>query len=152
MGTLDLLDVLKDADFLADFTTEFTSVASREVLDRHTLHRRLLFCLFALGTNMSLRPSRARSSAPSFLRRSISGGTCVWWPLGLLGSRAALVELCLEVGVGPRSTPPTPTVAFESAGPASGLQPSVGRRGPRSALTGATPASALSEGLLVGVS
>jgi TnpA family transposase len=54
-GTLDLLDVLKDSDFLADFTTEFTSVASREVLDRHTLRRRLLLCLFALGTNMGIK-------------------------------------------------------------------------------------------------
>ena len=54
-GTLDLLDVLKDADFLADFTTEFTSVASREVLDRHTLRRRLLLCLFGLGTNMGIK-------------------------------------------------------------------------------------------------
>jgi len=43
-GTIDLLDVLKDADFLAAFTTEFTSVASREVLDRATLRRRLLLC------------------------------------------------------------------------------------------------------------
>jgi TnpA family transposase len=54
-GTLDLLDVLKDADFLADFTPEFTSVASREVLDRTTLQRRLLLCLFALGTNMGIK-------------------------------------------------------------------------------------------------
>lgn len=50
-GTLDLLDVLKDADFL----TEFTSVASREVIDRDTLRRRLLLCLFALGTNMGIK-------------------------------------------------------------------------------------------------
>lgn len=54
-GTLDLLDVLKDADFLAEFTAEFTSVASREVLDRATLQRRLLLCLFALGTNMGIK-------------------------------------------------------------------------------------------------
>jgi TnpA family transposase len=54
-GTLDLLDVLKDADFLADFTSEFASVASREVLDRATLQRRLLLCLFALGTNMGIK-------------------------------------------------------------------------------------------------
>jgi len=55
VGTLDLLDVLKDADFLADFTTEFTSVASRGVLGRHILCRRLLLCLFALGTNMGIK-------------------------------------------------------------------------------------------------
>ncbi|WP_443111371.1 Tn3 family transposase [Amycolatopsis sp. A1MSW2902] len=54
-GTLDLLDVLKDSDFLADFTAEFTSVASRENLDRDTLRRRLLLCLFALGTNMGIK-------------------------------------------------------------------------------------------------
>ncbi|MDG3013662.1 Tn3 family transposase [Corynebacteriales bacterium D3-21] len=54
-GTLDLLDVLKDSDFLADFTAEFTSVASREVTDRDTLRRRLLLCLFGLGTNMGLK-------------------------------------------------------------------------------------------------
>ena len=53
-GTLDLLDVLKDADYLAEFTSEFTSVASREVIDRDTLRRRLLLCLFALGTNMGI--------------------------------------------------------------------------------------------------
>lgn len=54
-GTLDLLDVLKDADFLAEFTSEFTSVASREVIDRAALQRRLLLCLFALGTNMGIK-------------------------------------------------------------------------------------------------
>lgn len=54
-GTLDLLDVLKDSDFLTEFTTEFTSVASREVIDRDTLRRRLLLCLFALGTNMGIK-------------------------------------------------------------------------------------------------
>lgn len=54
-GTLDLLDVLEDSDFLAEFTNEFTSVASREVIDWDTLRRRLLLCLFALGTNMGIR-------------------------------------------------------------------------------------------------
>jgi Tn3 transposase DDE domain len=54
-GTLDLLDVLKDADFLTEFSSEFTSVASREVIDRDTLRRRLLLCLFALGTNMGIK-------------------------------------------------------------------------------------------------
>jgi TnpA family transposase len=54
-GTLDLLDVLKDCDYLAEFTGEFSSVASREVIDRDTLRRRLLLCLFALGTNMGIR-------------------------------------------------------------------------------------------------
>lgn len=54
-GTIDLLDVLKEADFLSGFTSEFVSVASREVIDRNLLRRRLLLCLFALGTNMGIK-------------------------------------------------------------------------------------------------
>ncbi|MFI1422070.1 Tn3 family transposase [Streptomyces sp. NPDC020731] len=54
-GVLDLLDVLKNADFLSGFTDEFTSVAAYERIDRATLQRRLLLALFALGTNMGIR-------------------------------------------------------------------------------------------------
>ena len=54
-GTLDLLDVLKDSDFLCEFTNEFASTASREVIDRDVLRRRLLLALFALGTNMGIK-------------------------------------------------------------------------------------------------
>ncbi len=54
-GTIDLLDILKDTAFITDFTNSFASVASREVLDRATLNRRLLLVLFALGTNMGVR-------------------------------------------------------------------------------------------------
>jgi hypothetical protein len=54
-GTIDLLDILKDTAFITGFTESFTSVASREVLDRGTLNRRLLLVLFALGTNMGIR-------------------------------------------------------------------------------------------------
>ncbi|MCZ9339286.1 hypothetical protein NGM37_16050, partial [Streptomyces sp. TRM76130] len=44
-GVLDLLDVLKNADFLTGFTDEFTSVAAYERIDRATLQRRLLLAL-----------------------------------------------------------------------------------------------------------
>ena len=54
-GTVDLLDVLKEADNLSGFTEEFSSVASREITDRATLRRRLLLVLFALGTNMGIK-------------------------------------------------------------------------------------------------
>ena len=33
-GTLDLLDVLKDSDFLCELTNKFASSASREVIDQ----------------------------------------------------------------------------------------------------------------------
>jgi hypothetical protein len=54
-GTLDLLDLLKEADLRTGFTEEFTSVASREVIARPTLRRRLLLVLFALGTNVGVK-------------------------------------------------------------------------------------------------
>ncbi|MDF5757406.1 Tn3 family transposase [Spongiactinospora sp. TRM90649] len=54
-GVLDLLDVLKNADFDTGFTDEFASVAAYERIDRATLQRRLLLALFALGTNMGIR-------------------------------------------------------------------------------------------------
>ncbi|GAA4621915.1 hypothetical protein GCM10023196_012020 [Actinoallomurus vinaceus] len=55
LDLLDLLDVLKNADFLTGFTDEFVSVAAYERIDRAVLQRRLLLALFALGTNMGIR-------------------------------------------------------------------------------------------------
>lgn len=54
-GTIDLLDILKNTDLFTDFTEEFVSVATREALPKDVLRRRLLMCLFALGTNMGIR-------------------------------------------------------------------------------------------------
>jgi TnpA family transposase len=54
-GTLDLLDVLKEADHLTGLTDEFVSVAGQERTPKHVLRRRLLLVLFALGTNMGIR-------------------------------------------------------------------------------------------------
>jgi TnpA family transposase len=54
-GTIDLLDFLKEADFLTDLTGMFTSVATREVVPSDVVRRRLLYVLFALGTNMGIK-------------------------------------------------------------------------------------------------
>ncbi|MGW2598140.1 Tn3 family transposase [Streptomyces klenkii] len=52
---LDLVDVLKNADFDTGFTDEFSSIAAYERIDRTALRRRLLLALFALGTNTGTR-------------------------------------------------------------------------------------------------
>ncbi|WP_327209269.1 Tn3 family transposase [[Kitasatospora] papulosa] len=54
-GTIDLIDILKEAEFATGFTSEFASVASREAVPRDVLRRRLLLVLFALGTNMGIK-------------------------------------------------------------------------------------------------
>jgi len=50
-----LLDILKEADLRVDFTSIFRSAARRENLDRATLQKRLLLCLYALGTNTGFK-------------------------------------------------------------------------------------------------
>lgn len=52
---VSLLDMLKEADLRIGFSQDFKSTASREVLDTHTLQKRLLLCLYALGTNTGLK-------------------------------------------------------------------------------------------------
>ncbi|HWR47080.1 MAG TPA: Tn3 family transposase [Pseudonocardiaceae bacterium] len=54
-GVIDLLNLIKDADHVTHFTSQFTSVASRTVADPEVLRRRLFYCLFGLGTNMGVK-------------------------------------------------------------------------------------------------
>lgn len=50
-----LLDVLKEADLRIGFTDHFKTLGEREVLDRSNLQRRLLLCLYGMGTNTGLK-------------------------------------------------------------------------------------------------
>ena len=50
-----LLDILKETDLRLDFTDPFTTVASRQILDPDTLRKRLLLCLYGLGTKTGLK-------------------------------------------------------------------------------------------------
>ena len=50
-----LLDMFKEADLRVNFTDQFRSSASRETLDPKTTQRRLLLCLFGLGTNTGFK-------------------------------------------------------------------------------------------------
>ncbi|RAM49937.1 MAG: Tn3 family transposase [Hapalosiphonaceae cyanobacterium JJU2] len=61
-STTSLLDILKEADLRIGFTEHFKTVASRETLDRTTLQKRLLLCLYGLGTNTGLK--RLSAAAP----------------------------------------------------------------------------------------
>jgi TnpA family transposase len=50
-----LLDMLKEADLRIAFTQQFVTTGLREHLDRALLQKRLLLCLYALGTNTGLK-------------------------------------------------------------------------------------------------
>jgi TnpA family transposase len=50
-----LLDMLKEADFRVGLTDLFATATAREHLDRPTLQKRLLLCVYGLGTNIGLR-------------------------------------------------------------------------------------------------
>jgi hypothetical protein len=54
-GMVNLLDVVKEADFLTGFHREFTTIATREQIAPTELRRRILLALFALGTNIGIR-------------------------------------------------------------------------------------------------
>ena len=50
-----LLDILKEADLRVGFSELFKSPTAWEVLERRTLRKRLLLCLYGLGTNAGLK-------------------------------------------------------------------------------------------------
>jgi TnpA family transposase len=52
---IDLLDILKETNFRTHFTNLFPSPTLREHLDSATLQKRLLLCLYGLGTNIGLK-------------------------------------------------------------------------------------------------
>ena len=61
-----LLDMLKEADLRVGFTRHLASVAGREQLDGPTLQKRLLLCLYGLGTNTGLRRVSAAAAGASY--------------------------------------------------------------------------------------
>jgi hypothetical protein len=54
-GWIQLLDILKETNFRTAFTDRFKSVMTYEQLSRDVLQKRLLLCLYALGTNIGLK-------------------------------------------------------------------------------------------------
>ena len=54
-GIIDLLEFLKESDFVTGFTDAFTTVATREATPREVIRKRLLLVLYALGTNVGIK-------------------------------------------------------------------------------------------------
>lgn len=60
---VELIDIAKEVDLRLSFTSAFRTAGSREALDPAVLQRRLLLCLFGIGTNVGLK--RIASQQPS---------------------------------------------------------------------------------------
>ncbi|MCC6444123.1 MAG: Tn3 family transposase [Armatimonadetes bacterium] len=61
-----LLDMLKETDLRVGFTEAFKSPTPWEKLDRETLQRRLLLCLYGLGTNAGIKSMCAGEHGESY--------------------------------------------------------------------------------------
>jgi TnpA family transposase len=64
--TIGLLDILKETNFRTEFTSVFSSTASREYLDPDQLTKRLLLCVFSYGTNTGLKRIAASNPEITF--------------------------------------------------------------------------------------
>lgn len=62
----NLLDILKEADLRVHLTDVFQTLGNREILDKETLQRRLILCLYGLGTNTGLKRIAAGDHGESY--------------------------------------------------------------------------------------
>jgi TnpA family transposase len=63
---LSLMDILQESDYRIGFTKRFQSTISRSALTEATLKRRLLLCLFGLGTNAGLKRMSAGAGQETY--------------------------------------------------------------------------------------
>lgn len=63
---VELIDIVKEVDLRLNFTAAFRTSGSREVLDPAQLQRRLLLCLFGIGTNVGLKRIASQQPSVSF--------------------------------------------------------------------------------------
>src|SRR4029077_12695828 len=62
----NLLDILKETELRVGFTEVFRTTGTREVLRPEVLQRRLLLCLYGLGTNAGLKRICSGGGADSY--------------------------------------------------------------------------------------
>ena len=63
---VELIDIIKEVDLRLNFTSVFRTSGSRETLDLELLQRRLLLCLFGIGTNVGLKRIASQQPSVSF--------------------------------------------------------------------------------------
>jgi TnpA family transposase len=64
--TISLIDILKETNFRINFTKYFPTVSSRENIDKTKLLKRLLLCIYAIGSNTGLKRISAANEDVSY--------------------------------------------------------------------------------------
>jgi len=63
---VELIDIIKEVDLRLNFTSAFRTSGSRETIAPGLLQRRLLLCLFGIGTNVGLKRIASQQPSVSF--------------------------------------------------------------------------------------
>lgn len=92
---LELIDIIKEVDLRENFSAVFRTSASREVLEPEILQRRLLLCLFGLGTNVGLK--RVASNPVSVMTNCVtSNGVSLKKTLYVVRFHTLLMEFSIS--------------------------------------------------------
>lgn len=54
-STINLIDILKESDFRINFTNQFHTTTGKEAIDKEKVLKRLLLCLYAIGSNTGVK-------------------------------------------------------------------------------------------------
>jgi len=65
-STINLIDILKETDLRVNLSQHFNTVASRENIDEDELQKRLLLCLYGIGSNVGLKRISAANNDVSY--------------------------------------------------------------------------------------
>ena len=65
-ATINLLDILKEANFRTNFIDQFKSVTNKDSIDKSELLKRLLLCLYGIGSNTGLKRVSGASSGSNY--------------------------------------------------------------------------------------
>lgn len=63
---IQLIDILKEVDFRVGFTKNFTGVGTYSTIPQDNLQKRLLFCLYGIGTNVGLKALATKHTGESY--------------------------------------------------------------------------------------
>lgn len=105
---LELIDIIKEVDLRENFSAVFRTSASREVLEPEILQRRLLLCLFGLGTNVGLKRVASQQPSVSYDELRYVNGVSLKKTLYVVRFHTLLMEFCISANPLSGGMPPHP--------------------------------------------